>query len=130
MVWQYFADVVVILHYGFVAFVAGGALLLFRWQWIIWLQFPAVIWGAGAEFAHWHCPLTSAEHWLDVMGHVHPYAGDFIQHHLFPFLYSALLTVRAHIMLGVLLLLINAAIYGLWLRKTGLLRKVWGFVVH
>jgi hypothetical protein len=123
VIWEYLADSVVILHYAFVAFVTGGAILLFRWRWVIWLHLPALIWGACVEFIHWRCPLEFAEHWVDIHGHIKPYTGDFIQHHMFPFLYGALMAVRTHILLGALLLVLNAIIYGIWLKKTGLLRK-------
>ncbi len=124
MVWEYFADIVVVIHFAFVAFVTGGALLLFRWRKVIWIHLPAVLWGACAEFIHWRCPLDYVEHWLDIRGHITAYTGDFIQHHMFPFLYSALMTVRAHLVLGALLLIINAVIYGIWVRRLRQLRNV------
>lgn len=123
MFWLYAADAIVVLHYAFIAFVTGGALLIFLWKRLVWLHIPALVWGSGVEFVHWPCPLTIAERWLDVQGHVRAYAGDFVEHHMFPFLYSALATVRTHLVLGILLMLINAVIYGFWFRKAGVFRS-------
>jgi len=44
------ADVVVVFHLAFIAFVlAGGALVIWR-QRFAWLHLPAVVWAAYADF--------------------------------------------------------------------------------
>ena len=50
------ADVIVLLHFAFVAFVVLGGLLALRWPRIAWLHVPAVIWGVLVEFTGWICP--------------------------------------------------------------------------
>ena len=55
------AEVVVVLHLAFIAFVAGGGLFALRWPRIAWIHLPAVAWGAWVQFADWICPLTYLE---------------------------------------------------------------------
>ncbi len=64
----FFADMVVVLHLGFVLFVMLGGLLGLQWKWIMWIHLPAAMWGALIEFTGWICPLTPLENWLREAG--------------------------------------------------------------
>ena len=55
------ADLVVVLHLAFVAFVVIGGFLVLRWRWLAWAHVPAAVWGALIEFFGWVCPLTPLE---------------------------------------------------------------------
>ena len=44
------ADLVVVLHFGFVVFVLFGGVLVWRWRWLVWIHVPAVLWGVGIEW--------------------------------------------------------------------------------
>ena len=107
------ADAVVVLHLGFVLFVVLGALLAFRWPRVIWLHLPAACWGAWIEFSGRVCPLTPLENRLRNLGGDEAYAGDFVTQYLLPILYPPGLTLEIQVLLGVLVVLVNAAIYGL-----------------
>ncbi len=50
MPYRLLADLVLILHAGFVAFVMLGALLVLRWPRVAWVHVPVALWGAGIEF--------------------------------------------------------------------------------
>ena len=50
-VFRLLADVTVVLHLAFVAFVVLGGLLVLRWPRLSWLHVPAAVWGAFIEFA-------------------------------------------------------------------------------
>ncbi|HRI17895.1 MAG TPA: DUF2784 domain-containing protein, partial [Burkholderiaceae bacterium] len=52
------ADAVLLLHFGFVAFVAAGALLVLHQPRLAWLHLPALAWGAYAVLSGAICPLT------------------------------------------------------------------------
>jgi len=52
------ADLLVVLHLLFVAFVGLGGLLVLRWPWVAWLHLPAAAWGVGIELTGRICPLT------------------------------------------------------------------------
>ena len=115
MLYLWLADAVVSMHFAFVVFVVAGGLLVLRWRWVVWLHLPALIWGALIEFNHWICPLTYLENWLRGLAGVAAYRGDFVEHYLLPILYPAHLTPDIQIFLGILVIAVNAGIYGLWL---------------
>ena len=99
------ADLVLILHLAFVAFVLCGGLFVLKRRWVAWLHLPAVAWGAVVEFTGWICPLTPLENWLREQGGETTYAGDFIARYLQPILYPDALTPDIQVMLGALVLL-------------------------
>jgi len=114
------ADIVVVLHLCFVLFVLFGGLLILKWPKVLWLHLPAVAWGAVIEFTGWICPLTPLEHWLRARGGESSLTGDFVARYLLPILYPEALTNDIQVMLGVLVLLVNLAVYGyLWQRYRG-----------
>ncbi len=106
------ADLVVILHLSFVLFVVFGGLLVLRWPRLAWVHLPAAAWGAAVEFAGWICPLTPLEQWLRVEGGGHGYGSDFIERYVLPVLYPAGLTHNVQLVLGIVVVVINAAVYG------------------
>jgi len=108
------ADLVIVLHLGFIVFAALGGLLLFRWPQLAWLHLPAVIWGAMTEFLGIICPLTPLEIWLRQQAGADPYQGGFISHYLAPLIYPPGLTPSTQWLLGGILVTINVLIYG-WL---------------
>ena len=106
-----FADLVLILHAGFVVFVMLGALLASRWPRIAWVHVPVALWGAGIEFLGGICPLTPLEnHWRRLAGEL-GYPGGFIEHYVVSALYPDGLTRRVQLVLGALVLVVNVAIY-------------------
>ncbi len=120
MSYRLLADLTLILHAGFVAFVMLGALLVLRWPRVAWIHLPAVSWGAGIEFLGGICPLTPLEnHWRQLAGG-DGYAGGFVEHYVMPILYPDGLTRRVQVVLGVLVLVVNVAIYSwaLWRRRS------------
>jgi hypothetical protein len=105
------ADLIVALHFLFVAFVVLGGLLALRWPRVAWLHVPAVIWGALIEFTGWICPLTPLENRLRRASGESGYQGDFIAHYILPVLYPNGLTRRDQLVLGGVALGINLLIY-------------------
>ena len=105
------ADVIVFLHFMFVVFVVLGGLIALAWPRIIWIHVPAVVWGVLVEFTGWICPLTPLENRLREAAGATAYEGDFIAHYILPMLYPNGLTRSDQLMLGVIALGINGAIY-------------------
>ena len=105
------ADLALLLHLGFVVFVIGGGLLLLKWRWIVWVHMPAVAWGALVELAGWICPLTPFESRLRALAGESGTEADLIGRYLPPLLYPATLTREIQILLGLLVLLVNLALY-------------------
>ncbi len=112
------ADILVVLHLAFIAFVvAGGILSLRRGGWAA-LHLPAVAWGAWAEFSGTDCPLTPLENSLRREAGDSGYPGGFIEHYLIPLIYPDALTPGTRIALGLCVVAINVVVYGLAWRNT------------
>ena len=111
------ADLVLVVHLGFVLFVAPGGLLVLRWPRLAWIHLPAAAWGALIEFTGGICPLTPLENRLRVLAGEAGYAGGFVEHYVTAVLYPDGLTRGAQVVLGVLVLLLNAVIYRRLLRR-------------
>jgi len=109
--YQLLADLVLIVHLAFVVFVLCGGLLVLKWRWVAWLHLPAAIWGAVVEFTGWICPLTPLENWLRAQGGETSYRSDFIAQYLLPVLYPGDLTRDLQLLLGTVVVLLNAAVY-------------------
>jgi hypothetical protein len=111
MGYRLLADVLVILHLVFVAFVVAGGLLVFWRRWWAWVHIPAAAWGALIEWMGWICPLTPLENRLRALGDAPTYEGGFIERYLVPILYPPGLTRGIQIALGVFVVAVNVLIY-------------------
>lgn len=111
------ADLVVLLHLGFILFVLFGGLLVLRRRRLMWLHLPVVAWGAAIEFVGWICPLTPLENRLRAAAGEAGYSGGFIEHYLIPLIYPAGLTRELQWLLGAAVLLVNAVVYWRVLRR-------------
>jgi len=124
MIYHLAADAVLVAHLAFVLFVVFGALLVLRWPGLIYLQVPAVLWGAIVEFSGILCPLTPLEVHLRKLGGDAGYQGGFIDHYVVALLYPVGLTREVQVVLGLIALVPNAAAYGwLLIRNRRALRK-------
>ena len=115
MLFRLAADGVLLLHLGFILFVACGGFLVLRWTRLAWLHLPCVLWGAWVELAGRTCPLTPLENRLRLAAGDAGYGGDFIEHYLLPIIYPAALTRELQIGLGIGVVAINLCLYGVLL---------------
>jgi hypothetical protein len=111
------ADLVVLVHVGFVLFAVLGGLVVLWWRRVAWVHLPAALWAALIEFAGWVCPLTPLETWLRGKGGGTGYRGSFIEHHVLPIVYPDSLTRPSQVALGLFVLVVNLAVYGGMLRR-------------
>jgi hypothetical protein len=111
------ADLLVALHLAFVVFVVAGGLLVLRWPRLAWVHVPAAVWGALVEVTGWICPLTPLENWLRQRGGLDVYAGDFVARYIAPTLYPEGLTRESQLLMGAMVVVLNAAIYTVVLRR-------------
>jgi hypothetical protein len=108
---------VVLVHLGFVLFVATGGLLVWRWHRLAWAHLPAVAWGVWIELSGGICPLTPLENELRRLGGQAAYSGDFIAHYLLPVLYPEGLDRATQAALAALVVALNVAVYWRLLRR-------------
>ena len=117
MILRLLADALVAVHLAFIVFVvAGGLLALRRPKWAI-LHLPAVAWGAWTEFTGILCPLTPWENALRRAADTAGYEGGFVEHYVIPVIYPEALTWRLQIVLGVIVVALNAVAYAFVWRK-------------
>ncbi len=118
MLYQALADLVVLIHLGFIVFALLGGLLALWWRWLPWAHLPAVAWGAAIELSGWPCPLTPLESWLRRAGHGQGYSGDFIERYVTSVVYPSELTREVQLLLGAGLVIFNVVVYCLvWRRR-------------
>jgi hypothetical protein len=118
MSYRLLADLVLIIHAAFVAFVMLGGIAVLRWPRLAWLHLPVALWGAGIEFLGGICPLTPLENrWRELAGD-QGYAGGFVEHYIVTLLYPDGLTRSIQVALGLLVVVVNVAIYAhAWRRR-------------
>ena len=118
------ADAVLVVHLGFILFAVLGGLLALRWPRAAWLHLPALAWGAWIELTGGICPLTPLENRLRAAAGRAGYEGGFVEHYLVPIVYPPGLRPGHQLVLAVLLLATNAAIYAwVWRRRSGSVEK-------
>ena len=119
MVYQIFANLVVVIHLVFVIFAVLGAVLIIWRRWIVWMHIPALLWAVWIEFAGGICPLTPLENWFRIKTGQGGYEGDFVATYLLPVLYPAGLTRDVQLILALVVVVINVALYGSIVYKRG-----------
>jgi len=111
MLYGYLADLVLVAHLVFVAFVALGGFLVWRWRRLAWVHIPVALWGAAIAITGFTCPLTPLENRLQRLGGRAGYEGGFIEHYVTAALYPAGLTREAQLVLGAAVLALNLLVY-------------------
>ncbi|MDH5560423.1 MAG: DUF2784 domain-containing protein [Deltaproteobacteria bacterium] len=117
MIYRILADIVILIHFGFIIFVVFGGLLLFHRSWFAFFHLPAVCWGGFIEVTGRICPLTPLENKFRSLGLQQAYQGGFVEHYLIPLIYPDFLNRKHQYFLAVILILINFLIYGFWIYK-------------
>jgi len=111
------ADLLLLLHLAFVAFVVLGGFLVARWPRLAWLHVPAFLWGALVNLMGWVCPLTPWEQRLRRAAGEAGYEGGFVEHYIAPLVYpQAPADLPLGLVLGVGVLVLNGLAYGRLLR--------------
>jgi hypothetical protein len=105
------ADLVVLIHAAFVAFVVVGGVLAIAWPRVAWVHVPCALWGVLIEFGGWICPLTPLENALRHRAGDAGYPGGFVEHYVLAAIYPAGLTRTTQWVLGTLVTAINLAVY-------------------
>lgn len=109
--YQFLADLLLIIHFAFILFVVGGGLFALRYRFLVVLHLPALVWGVYVELSGRVCPLTPWENHLRRLAGEEGYSGGFIEHYLLPVIYPQDLTRELQISLGFSLAAINVVVY-------------------
>jgi hypothetical protein len=118
MTFAILADGVLVVHFAFVVFVLGGALLVAWRPWIARLHLPALLWGVLVEANGWICPLTPLEQHLRRAAGEASFTGGFIERYVVALLYPEGLTPRIQSVLAVVVVVTNVALYAwCWRRR-------------
>jgi hypothetical protein len=117
MVHRFLAAAVLLLHVGFILFVAAGAVLVARRRRLLPLHLAAVAWGIVVEVTDAACPLTALENRLRLLAGADGYPGGFLDHYLLALIYPAGLTRGMQWTLAGAVLVLNAVLYSRILRR-------------
>ena len=117
MINRLLVDAVLVAHFGFLAFVVCGGLLVRRWPRLLVPHLLAVAWGVYVEaMPGVLCPLTGLENDLAVRAGESGYQGSFIEHYLAPIIYPDGLTPALQRTIAVLVVVANVTVYA-WPRR-------------
>ncbi|WP_313702110.1 DUF2784 domain-containing protein [Achromobacter sp.] len=123
MTYRILADLVLVLHGLFVAFVVfGGLLTLWKPRVAFW-HLPALAWGALVIGMGWICPLTPLEVSLRERAGQEGYAGGFIEHYVLGIIYPEGITRATQMLLAALLIVGNLVVYTVWARRRAGVRR-------
>jgi hypothetical protein len=112
------ADLVVVAHFSFIAFVTVGSLLVPKWPRLLWPHLAVVAWATAIVTVGFTCPLTTLEqHLRERAGHS-SYDGGFVDHYLDGVVYPGRFTALARLLVGVLII-VGYALLLLKSRRSG-----------
>lgn len=117
MGWRILADLLVVLHLAFTAFVVFGGFLAWKWRRAALAHLPALAWGFWVEISGRVCPLTPLENHLRQLAGEAGYQGGFLNQYVVPILYPPWLTQPDQWVLAAVLLAINVTAYGVLLKR-------------
>lgn len=113
MIYRILADMVVVAHLLFILFALLGGVLI-RWRsFFLYLHLPAAAWVVLISFKGWICPLTPLENQLRFEAGLEGYSGGFVEHYIIPLVYPVGLTPQLQVMLGLVAIAVNIAVYSL-----------------
>ena len=116
--YEFAANLTLIVHFAFIIFVVFGALLFFVATKIFYVHIPALIWGIYIELTHSVCPLTYLENWFLQKTNLTTYSEGFIQNYLVSIVYPRNLTEDLQTYLAIALIVANTIMYGFIATKT------------
>lgn len=106
MAYRLLADAAMLLHVGFLCYVALGGFLVWRWPHAIWPHLAVCAYSLGIIDFQWQCPLTGVENWAREQAGLQglPPSG-FIDHYLTGVVYPERYLVEVQFAVGVVVAL-------------------------
>lgn len=116
------AELVLLVHFAFVAFaVFGGFLGILNRSWL-WLHAPVVVWSSVVNLAAWTCPITPLEQHFRRQAGEAGYTGGFVQHYIGPLVYPGGMPRRFELVAAISIVAWNSIVYAFVLIAVPLLR--------
>jgi len=109
--WRLAADAVLVLHLSFVVFVVLGGVLTWRWPRLALVHLPVAVYGVVIQLVGFRCPLTPLEKALRRRAGDEGYDEGFVEHYIVPVLYPGEFTAGVKLVLALLVLGVNVAVY-------------------
>ena len=116
--YEFAANLTLIVHFAFIIFVVFGSLLFFVTTKIFYVHIPALIWGIYIELTHSVCPLTYLENWFLQKANLTTYSEGFLQNYVLPIVYPKNLTEDLQTYLAIVLIVANTIVYGFIICKS------------
>ncbi|NJP97310.1 DUF2784 domain-containing protein [Nonomuraea sp. FMUSA5-5] len=105
MMYRLLADAVMVAHFAFLAYLAVGGFLAWRWRRTIWAHLAVAAWGLVSVVTGVECPLTLAEDWARRRAGLEGLpASGFIDHYIEGVIYPEEYTNLARLGVAVLVL--------------------------
>ncbi|MGH9231586.1 MAG: DUF2784 domain-containing protein [Acidimicrobiales bacterium] len=120
MVYRIAADGVVVVHFGFIVFVAVGGVVAWRWPRLLWLHVAAVAWGIGIVVVGFVCPLTPLERYLRRQGDEQGYEGGFVDRYIEDVIYPGEYTWVARTLIAAAVIVGWTGVTVRWARRRSL----------
>ena len=111
MIYGVLADLLLLVHFSFMKFVALGGLTVLKWRWMRWIHLPSAVLGAGLAFAGWLWPFAGVERWLRDRGALHGYRLNLVDRFLPDAFHPAALPRGVELVIGVAFVIVNVLIY-------------------
>lgn len=97
------ADLVMLTHFAFIAFVVLGPLLAWRWPRLLWAHIPAALYGLAIVVVGFSCPLTPLERDLRRLAGDAGYDGGFVDRYIEGVIYPGRYTRVAQVVAATLI---------------------------
>ena len=98
---EFLVSVILVVHFGYLAFVVFGGFLTWRWPRVFWVHLAAAAWGLAVVGIPLTCPLTTAENWARRQAGQTEQSAGFIDRYIEGVLYPERFTLVLQVLVGV-----------------------------
>lgn len=98
---EFLVSVILVVHFGYLAFVVVGGFLAWRWPRVFWVHLAAAAWGLAVVGIPLTCPLTTAENWARRQAGQTEQSAGFIDRYIEGVLYPQRFTLVLQVLVGV-----------------------------
>jgi hypothetical protein len=111
--------VILVVHFGYLAYVVFGGFLAWRWPRAFWPHLAAAAWGLAVVGIPLTCPLTTAENWARRQAGQSRQTSGFIDRYIEGVLYPERFTLALQVLAGALVVgsWVGAYLYRRHLRR-------------